>query len=198
MRIVRAHVRNGMFAAVAATLLAACASGPEIRQDTNPQANFSAYKTFGFFSPLATDKAGYESVFTARLKDATRRAMESKGYVYSESSPDLLLNFYANIQDKQEIRSTPTSTMGYYGYYGYRQGYYGGFGTNEIETVNYKQGTLSIDLVDAAKKILAWQARAEGRVSSEARKNPGPAIDAAVTSMMAPLPAAGQSAPPAQ
>lgn len=186
MSIVARPIFNGLLA-VTTVLLAACASGPQIDHDTNPAANFSAYQSFGFFSPLATDKAGYETVFTARLKDSTRRAMESKGYVYSESNPDLLLNFYANVQDRQEIRSTPSSM----GYYGYRSGYYGGFSTSTVETVDYKQGTLSIDLVDAQKKILAWQAKAEGRVSSKARQNPGPAIDAVVTQMFIPLPAAG-------
>jgi hypothetical protein len=188
MSILARPIFSGLLG-VAAVLLAACASGPEINHDINPAATFGSYKSFGFFSPLATDKAGYESVFTARLKDSTRRAMETKGYVYSETSPDLLLNFYANVQDKQEIRSSPgTMSMGYYGY---RSGYYGGFNTATVETVDYKQGTLSIDLVDAQKKILAWQSRAEGRVSSKARQNPGPAIDAVVTQMFIPLPAAG-------
>jgi len=188
MSTVARPIFNGLLA-LATVLLAACASGPEINHDINPAATFGSYKSFGFFSPLATDKAGYESVFTARLKDSTRRAMESKGYAYSETSPDLLLNFYANVQDKQEIRSSPgTMSMGYYGY---RGGYYGGFNTASVETVDYKQGTLSIDLVDAQKKILAWQALAEGRVSSEARKNPGTAIDAVVIQMFVSLPAAG-------
>ncbi len=180
-----ARLRNGIFAVAAAALLGACTSGPAIRSDTNPTANFAAYRTFAFFSPLATDKAGYETVFTGRLKDSTRRAMESKGYAYSESAPDLLVNFYANVEDKQEIRSTPVSA----GYYGYRRGLYGGISTTDIQTVNYKQGTLTIDLVDARQKVLAWQATAEGRVSKEARKNPGPAIDAVVSEMINSLPA---------
>jgi uncharacterized protein DUF4136 len=193
MRVVPLHVRMGILAATAAVLISACASTPQIRRETNPAANFGSYKSFGFFSPLATDKAGYETVFTIHLKDATRRAMESKGYVFSESTPDLLLNFYANVQDKQEIRSTPGSVgyVGYRGYYGYRSGYYGGINTTTVQTVNYKQGTLTIDLVDAKQKALAWTATAEGRVSSEARKNPGPAIDTVVTNMMMPLAPAG-------
>lgn len=168
--------------------LAACASGPEIRSDMNPSARFSEYTTFAFFSPLATDKAGYESVLTGRLKDATRRAMEAKGYVYFEANPDLLLNFYANIQDKQEIHTYSTGPAVGYGYYGYRYGYYGAWGGTEVQTVNYKQGTLTIDLVDAKQKVLAWNGTAEGRVSKEARQNPGPAIDAVVAEIMAPLP----------
>ncbi len=190
MAIVARPLHNGLLAAtalLATALLAACASGPEINHDINPTASFSAYKSFGFFLTAGHRQSRHESVFTARLKDSTRRAMESKGYVYSESSPDLLLNFYANVQDKQEIRSTPSSM----GYYGYRSGYYGGFSTTSIDTYDYKQGTLAIDLIDAQKKILAWQSRAEGRVSDKARKNPGPVIDALVIQMMTTLPAAG-------
>ena len=49
--------------------------------------------------------------------------------------------------------------MGYYpgGYYGYRSGYYRVYSAT-IETINYKQGTLTVDLVDARQKVLAWTA----------------------------------------
>ena len=77
-----------------------CESTPAIRRDTNPEAAFGSYKTFGFLSPLATDKFPYESLLTQHLKDATRHTMESKGYVFSNGTPDLLLNFYVNIQDR--------------------------------------------------------------------------------------------------
>jgi Domain of unknown function (DUF4136) len=179
---------------VAATvLISACASTPAIHRETNPAATFSSYKTFGFLSPLATDKFPYETLLTEHLKDATRHTMESKGYVFSASAPDLLLNFYVNIQNKQDVRTTPGSVayVGYAGgYYGYRTGYYRVYNAATIETVNYKQGTLTIDLVDAKQKVLAWTATAEGRVSNNALNNPGPAIDTLVTNMMAPLAAA--------
>jgi hypothetical protein len=188
MRSIASALRR---AALLATLLAVagCATGPEIRQDTNPTAEFARYRTFAYFSPLATDRAGYETVFTTRLKDATRRAMEAKGYVYDEAKPDLLINFFANVQEKQEVRTTPVPT-GYYGYYGYRRGYYGGFGMYAVDTYTYREGTLTIDLVEARRKLLAWQGTAEGTVSEEARKNPGPAIDAAVGQIMAAVPPA--------
>jgi hypothetical protein len=186
MRTHTALVRNAILCLAAAFVVTACSSGPEIRREASPAANFSSYKTFGYFPELATDRAGYETVFTTRLKAATRSNLETKGYVYSEQNPDLLVNFYANVEDKQEIRSAPVSA----GYYGYRSSFYYGMSTPQVETVNYKQGTLTIDLVDPAKKALVWSATAEGRVSKKARKNPGPAIDAIVAEMMGPLPAA--------
>jgi hypothetical protein len=186
MRTKTALARNAMLAFVTMIVVTACSSGPDIRREVNPTANFASYKTFGYFPELATDRAGYETVFTSRLKAATRSNLEAKGYVYSEANPDLLVNFYANVEDKQELRSTPVSM----GYYGYRHNMYYGMSTSQVETVSYKQGTLTIDLVDPAKKALVWSATAEGRVSKDARKNPGPAIDAVVAELMQPLPAA--------
>ena len=186
MRITQKQMHFGMLAMAGALLISACQSTPDIRNETSPAANFASYKTFGYFSPLATDKAGYQSAITGHLKSATRSAMEAKGYVFSETSPDLLINFYANVQDKQEVYSTPGPTMAG-GYYGYRAGYYGGFNTATVDTYNYKQGTLTVDVIDPKQKALAWTATAEGRVSSESLKNPGPAIDTLVTSMMTTL-----------
>jgi len=195
MRMALAHSYMCALVAAAGVLISACAQTPTIQRDTNPAATFSSYKTFGFLSPLATDKFSYESLLTQHLKDATRQAMESKGYVFSANGPDLLLNFYVNIQNKQDVRTTPGSAAyagyGYPGgYYGYRTGYYRVYRTTTVETVNYKQGTLTIDLVDAKQKVLAWTATAENRISSSALKDPGPAIDTLVTNMLSPLPSA--------
>jgi Domain of unknown function (DUF4136) len=188
MRIVPLHVC--MCALVAAVMVSVCASTPAIHRETNPDATFGSYKTFGFFSPVAPDKFTDESLLSQYLKDAIRYRMELKGYVFVVQAPDLLLNFYVNIQDRQDVRTT-SGSVGYVGYaggyYGYRTGYYRVFNTGILETVNYKQGTLTIDLVDAKQKVVAWTATAEGRVSGDALRNPGPVIDALVTDMMAPL-----------
>lgn len=119
MRTVPARLYLWALAASATVLMSACANTPTIHRETNPASTFSSYKTFAFLSPLATDKFPYESLLTQHLKDATRQAMEAKGYVFSASAPDLLLNFYVNIQDKQDVRTTPGSpTYAGYGYPG--------------------------------------------------------------------------------
>ncbi|GIK33610.1 MAG: hypothetical protein AMXMBFR45_16560 [Gammaproteobacteria bacterium] len=174
------------------TVLAGCASGPSIRVDGDPSVNFGAYRSFGFFEPLATDKAGYSTLLTARLKDAARREMTAKGYVYDEANPELRLNFNVNLVDKTEIRSSPSVGAGY-GYYGYRHGLYGAWGgyPYDVETTNYKQGTLTIDVVDAVRKALVWQGVAEARITQKIRENPAGAVDAAVTQILAGFPAHG-------
>jgi len=170
-------------------LMAGCASGPSIRVDKDPAADMSAYKTFGFFDQVATDRAHYSTIVTSRLKQAARTQLEAKGYRYDEQNPDLRVNFFVNISQKQEIRSTPSMSVGM-GYYGYRGGMYGAWGgyPYDVETVDYKAGTLSVDLVDAKKNALVWQGLAEGRVSDEAYKNPGPAIDAVMAQIFSNFP----------
>jgi hypothetical protein len=160
---------------------AGCATGPNIRVDKDPSTDLTQYKTFGYFDQVSTDKAQYSTIITERLKQATKTQLERVGYTYAAQDADLRVNFYLNVTQKQEIRSTPSATVGV-GYYGYRGGMYGAWGgyPYDVETVNYREGTLSIDLVDAKKNQLVWQGVAEGRVSDEARKNPGPAIDAVV------------------
>lgn len=169
MRVVPLHLYMYALAATA-PVPSACTTGPAIRRETNPAANFSSYKTFGFLSPLATDRFSYESLFTQHLKDVVVRAMESKGYVFCTSTPDLILSFYVNIEDRQHTRTTPASVT-------------------DVSYVGscYKQGTLTIDLVDAKLTVLAWTATAEGRISDDAIENPGAAIDTLVIDMMAPL-----------
>ncbi len=174
--------------------LAGCASGPSIRVDGDPGANIPGFRSFGFFEPLATDKAGYSTLLTSRLKDSARRALEKHGYAYTDSNPELLVNFNVNVVDKTEIRSSPSMSAGY-GYYGYRSGMYGAWSgyPQDIETTNYRQGTLTIDVVDAARKALVWQGVAEARVTKKIRDNPGAAVDAIVTEILAGFPSRGSA-----
>lgn len=149
---------------------AGCTSGPAVRVDKSPTAKLSEYKTFGFYEQSATDRAQYSSIMTTRLQQATRTQLEKLGYTYDATEPQLRVNFLLRVTDKQEIHTSPGAL------YRPRLGYAGG----SLETVNYKAGTLAIDLVDVQKNALVWQGVAEGRVSRDAAENPGVAVDGVV------------------
>ena len=110
--------RASRVAILAASLLAlaACSSGPDVRALSDPSANFTQYQTFGFMSPLGTDRAGYRSVVSQQLSDSTRREMEARGFRYDPASPQLLVNFSANLNEKMRITTVPEPVMGGYGY----------------------------------------------------------------------------------
>ena len=169
---------------MAAFVLAACATGPKITADYDRGANFSAYRTFGFFETLGTDAAGYESLITQTLKSATRREMESRGYTYVETGADLSINFNAKLAQQTRVTSYPAAPM----YYGYRSGYYGGWGGYNTHVQQYVEGTLNIDIVDTMRKQLVWEGVAVGRVTDKQREQRQAAINSAVAEIFAKYP----------
>lgn len=168
-------------------LLAACATGPTIKSDYDHQADFSRYRTFGYMSPLGTDKAGYSTLLTERLKNATRGQMEMRGYVYSAVDPDLLVNFNGKLRQKTQVTEAPPP-MG--PYYGYRSGFYGGWpGYGWGDTVyQYTEGTLNIDLIDSRRKQLVWEGVAVGEVRNPEMAASAQRVDKAVAEIFAKYP----------
>ena len=65
-------------------LLTACSNAPIVRSDYDPRADFASYRTFAFMEPLGTDRAGYTTLLTERLKRAAAMQMESRGYTFDE------------------------------------------------------------------------------------------------------------------
>ena len=188
--------RIAIFPALAvAGLLSACASGPSIRSDYDHSADFASYRSFGFMSTLGTDKAGYSTLLTERLKTAARGQMEMRGYTYTEQSPDLLINFNAKLQQKTEV--TPAVPMPYYGY---RAGFYGGwpgYGWGN-DVYQYTEGTLNIDLVDARRKQLVWEGVSAGIVDNAAAAASPQKVETSVAQIFSRYPFRAGSAVPQQ
>lgn len=170
----------GMTSLLAVIFLAGCAGGPTVRVDQDTAANLSQYRTFGFYDRLETDKPRYSTLTTARLKDATIREMERLGYRHDESKPDLLVNFSANVSDRQDVTKTPASVRGVYGYRPAAYRAWSGY-AYDIDVREYKAGTLIIDLIDARQKRLVWRGIAEGELNKKDQKDPAATIDRAVT-----------------
>jgi hypothetical protein len=173
---------------LAGWMLASCATSPvSTTADYDRSADFSAYRTFGFFEPLGTDTAGYESLVTQTLKSATQREMEARGYTYAATGADLLINFNARLAQQTRVSQTPAPPPMYYGY---RRGYYGGWGGYGYETRvdQYVEGTLNIDIVDAQRKQLVWEGVAVGRVTKKSQEDRQAAIRAAVAEIFSKYP----------
>ena len=174
--------------AMLALVLAACSTGPTVRSERDAGAVFSAYATFGFFEPVGTDRAGYETLVTQALKAATRREMEARGDRYAEPVADLLVNFNAQLADRTDVqpRAMPVPNAEYYSYRSYIT--WPDYG---VVVDQYQEGTLNIDVVDAQRKRLVWEGVAIGRVTGKVQRNRADAIDRAVAEIFKtyPLPA---------
>lgn len=173
--------------------LAACTSGPDVHAELDRSADFSQYKTFAFISPLGTDRDGYQSIVSQYLKAATQREMEARGMRLDTNAPHLLINFKASLDDKLRVTSAPMPMYGMGGYYGYRSGMYSPWPYyNDMTMVRqYQQGTLNIDVVDAARKQMVWESVVSRSVTKKDLDNVQAAIDAAVAAAFAKFPVAG-------
>jgi hypothetical protein len=168
-----------------ATALASCGRETEIQSDFDRSADFAAYKTFGYATPLGTEVDGYSDEITQSFKAATRRELEARGYRFVDADPDLLVNFGALLEKKGQSPVANTQHVGYYGYR--RTAVYKAWPSYVYERngEKYTKGTLNVDLVDARRKQLVWEGVAIGRVKDESLSNPGPGIDQVVREIFA-------------
>lgn len=175
-------------AAGLALLLAACATGPKITAETVAGADFSGYRTFAFYSPLAMERDGYATPSTERAVAAARREMEARGYVYDAANPDLWVNINAYIVERTDVTTIPEVNYGWY--YSYRSQAYVGFPvfTERTDVREYREGTMNVDLVDVDQKRLVWEGMAVGRVAKLPADKRAERIDATIGQIFAQFP----------
>ena len=158
------RVATWILGVVALVLLAGCATGPRITTEADPEADFSRYRTFAFYSPLAIEPEGYSSATSDRMKSAVRAQMEARGYVYTTDRPDLWVNINAYTQRQTDVTVVPEVDYAYY--YSYRaRGYYVvPYWRDRTDVYRYTEGTINVDIIDAARNRLVWEGIAVGRV----------------------------------
>lgn len=186
-----------LVAACAALLLAGCATGPRVSTEADPRADFSVYRTWAFYQPLAIESDGYETATSEIIKDAVGREMQARGYTYDADSPDLWVNVNAYMQRRTDVSTMPTVDYAYY--YNYRARRYVAmpYWRDQTHVSRYTEGTMNVDLVDAARNRMVWEGIAVGRVSNVTAENRAPRINEAVAEIFARYPhRAGQAAPP--
>lgn len=177
--------------AVVGALCAGCANQrtADIRTNIAPNADLSSYSTFGFPEQTGTDRGGYSTIVTDYFKAAVKEQMQMRGYRFVDENPSLLVNFYANVRERTEVRSRPGGPAAF-GYYGYRYGLYDAWPmyAQEVDTVTYPIGTANVDVVDASRKQLVWEGVAQGRLHEADMDNPREAIASAVAQLFAKFP----------
>lgn len=167
----------------ATALLAACATGPQVRTDYDPSADFSQYRTWSFYSPIAMEEYGYSTWISERIKDNVRKQMDARGYRYVEASPDLQVNFQGIVQDRTAVFSMPRGDVQWL--YDYRRNAYVGVPVwyDDTQVSRYREGTLTVDLVDARRNRMVWTGAAIGRVVRKTPEEQMAGVDQAINAI---------------
>ena len=175
-----ARLRQWLYALCAMVLLAGCASGPQVSSEADPSADFSRYRTFGWYQPLAIEDKGYATPTTEQVKSAVRREMEARGYTFEPKAPDLMVNLNAYMRERTDVSSIPTVDYNYY--YSYRAGGYLAvpFWRDRTSVRQYTEGTLNVDLVDRERHLRVWEGIAVGRMARLSPQDRAERIDSTV------------------
>jgi len=170
-------------------IVTGCASAPTIRSNVDPGVDFSLFRTFAFFEPLATDRAGYQSLISQQLVISAERELVARGLQRTDTNPDLLVNFSADLDQRLRITQSPMTPRGARGFNSHRRGFYSTWPMyQQTEVRQYTKGTLGIDVVDAARRQLVWEGIALSRVTQRTIDNIGPELDAAVAEIFRDFP----------
>ncbi len=140
-----------------ALALAACAPAwaQATQADQKAGVDFARYKTYNFMDETArNDSAAADlSANIFDLKRAVTHEMEARGYRRA-AQPDLLVNIGVATRLLTQTRETNFREDGAPYYMGQRNYHWQ---AQDVPVGQYRQGTATIDVVDAARKEQVWQ-----------------------------------------
>ncbi|WP_316832234.1 DUF4136 domain-containing protein [Pedobacter aquatilis] len=127
--------------------------------DYDKSVDFNAYKTYNFYDK-GIARVKLNNLDKRRLMAAVEAEMNAKGFTKSDR-PDLLVNLVVVAREKTDFYG-PAYYGGWGWGWGWRGGWggWGGWGSNYVN--QYIEGTIIIDFLDPAKKILFWHGQGAG------------------------------------
>jgi len=153
-------------------LLFSSCSTTKYTTDYDPAVDFKQYTTYSFLPWNKQSDEILSNIDKKRLRDAVSKEMGKRGYQYTKEKSDLNINIFLIVDHKtgtstyNDYYSTGPSVGYYYGPWGYNNpGGVSSFST--MHSYDYKEGTLILDILDVAKKQLAWQGIAKGLLKSK-------------------------------
>lgn len=143
-------------------LLAACQNA-QLNQDFDKNRDFAAYRTFNWKEPAlqySPDDPRIKSDLTEqRIRAAVSEQLDQRGVRLAAAGAKGDVNVQTWLIVENRTDQVSTSYGGAWG--GYWNGYWGGPGFTETRNVDYKVGTVQVDLFDAKDGKLVWRGSAE-------------------------------------
>ena len=170
-------------------LVYSCSPTVKVTTDYDHAANFSEYKTFAVYD-LKAQEGQINQLNVDRITKAIRAEMISKGFTETSSNPDLKVNAVTILKNKTQI----SANTDFYGYGGmYRPyGYWGGGAmmgnaNTTVNTYDYVDGSLVIDIVSTKTQKLVWQGVGNAQIDSKP-DNPEEFINNSIKKILAGFP----------
>ena len=148
-----------------------CGSGPVlVDAERYGPLDLGAYQTFDFFDIDAENPGTPEfDQNIAYLKEAISQKMAGYGLRQTSANPDLKINLGIVVEDKVQTRETNLATDPFL-YIGQRSYTWK---VEEIPVGTYKEGTLTMHLVDNASEEPVWVGTIHRALPKKAKNTPG-------------------------
>jgi len=175
-------------------VFAACASPIHTSHDSDPEADFSSYRTWAWISeqPLIGPTPGVGNTYVSPLDDKRiRRAVDSqlagKGYRPTTlQDADLVVSFTIGSEQKVKVTDTPGMSTVYTRGYGYGSWY----GSSPVNVRTYTEGTLALQFFERESQSAVWVGWASKRLSQQDESEE--VLDRAVAMILEPFPSRRQ------
>jgi hypothetical protein len=145
---------------------AGCGTSIQTSYDYDVNADFETYRSYNWIpvpelEPGSSRQAVQRNdLLDKRIKNHVNAQLQERGLTLDTNTPDLLIVYHTGVQDKVQVTD-----------WGYRYSdHYWGWGGREVDVYNYEEGTLILDLIDAATQNLVW--RGAGSVALDSESSP--------------------------
>lgn len=147
---------------LAALMLAPAAYAAKPNIQWNQDYDFSHVKTYAWQDPTAPSLAQSNPFMHKFLQEQIEKRLTAAGLTKAAAgaAPDVLVTYHGSVMNNVELHS---DSFGY-GFGGYGMGGWGMYGygaagpvSTTTRVVEYKEGTLVVDIVDPMKKELVWR-----------------------------------------
>lgn len=148
--------------------LSACSSVRIVNTEANDGFALSQYQTFNFYEVDA--QGGTQSIdynhSVEMLKTEIAKQLTRRGLTQRTEQPDLLVNLGIVVEEKVQTRQTNyrTDAPRYIGQRRYS------WRSEEVEVGRYKEGTVTVHLIDRAQNKLMWLGVAAGVIPHNLKK----------------------------
>lgn len=169
-------------------LLGACSTvyKPDVDQSTSY--DFASVKTYHVIGDQQLKNPMFSDIDRSRLDTAIDSEMQQRGkFEVDPGKADILVSYFIVTKDKIKVNSSYSGS--YYGAGCYRCGYGYGSGVTHINTRDYVEGTLVVDIIDNATKRSVYRSTLIKPLKSfDTVQEREEAINKVVSDMIKPLP----------
>lgn len=156
---------NWVVAVMAAFLFIGCAGNAHIEKDKN--ADFTKYRTYSWVDKAdakESNKNRRADLTETNIRTAVNAELQKKGWVETNSRPDVLLNYELVVEKNQVQQQDPVYSQSFTrSYYNRATGrvhtfyYPSQFMGYDSYTTTVKEGTVTITMIDSRTDKTVWQ-----------------------------------------